>query len=193
MAMMVSHMLPWPLRQCLSRQRGSAFIDVQQGPPGSVPLTLHLWCFSSFCSTHLLQFSLFHAHILNQGISFLVQKPERKSGNISWLVLQDQQSITVLPKPNQTTTSSNNPNLSPTNPKEDKGATFQYHPKSEMDQHFFMSLAISLLLCSTSISIKQSLNNFDHAKHLHSGMAPLSNIWNNQKGLYGNRTLQGSY
>lgn len=172
MAMMVSHELPWPLKQCLSRQCGHAFTEVRRGPPTSVPLTLHLQCFGSSCSPHSLQFSLSHAHVLKKGVIFLGQKPERKSGNISWLLLQYH--CTPEPKSNHKISQQSQP--LPPNPKDDKGAAFQYYPKSERDQHLFMSLAISLLLCSTSASTEQSLTKFDPAKHFLSAMAPLSNI-----------------
>lgn len=88
-AMRVSHELSWPLRQCLSRQWGHALTDVQRGPSRSAPLTLHLECFSSFCSPRSVQFSLCHAHLVHNGVLFLGQKPERKPGNISWLLFQD--------------------------------------------------------------------------------------------------------
>lgn len=128
MAMMISHRLPWPLRQ---------YLNSEVLPPSSVPLTLHLWCFSSFCSPYSLQSSLSHAHLLNQGVSFLGQKPERKSGNISWLVLQDQQSITVPTKPNQITKSLNSPNLPP------------QIPRMIKEQHFSTTLSLRRIsICS---------------------------------------------
>lgn len=113
-AMMISHKVAWP---CMAVQWGHALTDGQWGPPSSAPLTLHLQCFGPFCSPPSLQSSLSQAHLPNKGIAFLGQKAESKPGNISWLLLQDQQSITIPSKANQTTKSPNNPSLSPQTPR----------------------------------------------------------------------------